>query len=742
MSARPWYREPMLALVIGLPAAAVVAGIRDARARRWAATRAMPRVRRVAQTQTANLAPDHAAARLALGAELALDGNGAVTLRFEIRRPQESVLRLELRHGTDARTRPRRAPGARRRRRLRRPARGAAATRRLQRRAGAGGRGLAARRPAGSAGRRASGSRPRWRIRDECWPSAPCFHCGEPVPAGGTRAMRRERAFCCGGCEAATAWIEGAGLAGYYRTRTAPALVPEPAATPRSRTGTSRLSSPRTAATAAGRRATTLVVEGIRCAACAWLIERALRGVPGVAAVSVNAATSRLALEFDPRTTPLSQPRRPARAARLPRPSARRATTRARRRASGAPRSSASPSPGLGAMQAMMLSEALYFGAGELDLATRDFFRWITFLVATPVVFYAGWPFLAGAWRQLQLRAPGMDLLVAVSVLLAWAASVVETLRGGEAVYYDAAVMFIFFLLAARHIETEARRRATAALDVLARAQPELALRLDAAGPRGSRRGLGRRARRPPARARRQRRAGRTACCRMRRRSSTSPSSPASRAPSPTRRANSCSRAASRSAARSSCGRRRAARESTIARLAELAARAQAERPRAARIADRVAGVLRGRDARRRRPRRPRLVVDRAVAGAVRDARGAGRHLPLRACAGRAGRDRRGAGGVRAPGRAGARSRRHRVARARGHDHLRQDRHADHRAGCSSRRSRSSARRGTRRSPRPPRSSAACTIRSRRCSGRSMTGAWQATCASWPARASRDGSAG
>ena len=75
-----------------------------------------------------------------------------------------------------------------------------------------------------------------------------------------------------------------------------------------------------------------------------------------------------------------------------------------------------------------------------------------------------------------------MDLLVAVSVLLAWAASVVETLRGGEAVYYDAAVMFIFFLLAARHIETEARRRATAALDVLARAQPELALRLDAAG--------------------------------------------------------------------------------------------------------------------------------------------------------------------------------------------------------------------------------------------------------------------
>lgn len=100
MSARPWYREPMLALVIGLPAAAVVAGF---------ATLVLaaggdggdPRVRRVAQTQTADLAPDRAAARLALGAEAMLDGNGAVTVRFT-RAPAASVLRLELRHGTVA----------------------------------------------------------------------------------------------------------------------------------------------------------------------------------------------------------------------------------------------------------------------------------------------------------------------------------------------------------------------------------------------------------------------------------------------------------------------------------------------------------------------------------------------------------------------------------------------------------------------------------------------------------------
>jgi Cu2+-exporting ATPase len=305
------------------------------------------------------------------------------------------------------------------------------------------------------------------------------FHCGEPMAAGG--AVRDTgRAYCCGGCAAAAAWIAAAGLEGYYRTRVEPAPVPQPATD----AALARWDAPAFLAAhapeRAGRRSITLVVEGVRCAACAWLIEGALAREPGVAAASVNAATARLAIEWRP-ATPLSQ--LVALLARLGYrvycPARVDARDAANERRSSLKRLAVA---GLGAMQAMMLSEALYFGAGELGSATRDFFRWVTFLVATPVVFYAGWPFIAGAWRQLRLRAPGMDLLVAVSVLLAWGASVLEMIRGGEAVYFDAAVMFIFFLLAARHIEAEARRRATAALDVLARQQPDLAQRLDGAG--------------------------------------------------------------------------------------------------------------------------------------------------------------------------------------------------------------------------------------------------------------------
>jgi Cu2+-exporting ATPase len=133
---------------------------------------------------------------------------------------------------------------------------------------------------------------------------------------------------------------------------------------------------------------------------------------------------------------------------------------------------------GLGAMQAMMFAEALYLDtASQMALPTRDFFRWVTFLVSTPVVFYSGWPFLHGMWRELRGARLGMDTLIAGSTLLAYFASVAETVRGGPHVWYDAAVMFVLLLLAARMLEQRTRTIASAQVDALAQARPALAVR-------------------------------------------------------------------------------------------------------------------------------------------------------------------------------------------------------------------------------------------------------------------------
>src|SRR5699024_11201513 len=140
---------------------------------------------------------------------------------------------------------------------------------------------------------------------------------------------------------------------------------------------------------------------------------------------------------------------------------------------------------GLGSMQAMMLAGSLYLDTtGSMPVPTRDFFRWLTFLAATPVVFFAGWPFITGAWRELRNRQLGMDTLIASSTLLAYFASVYGTVRGGEHVGYDAAVMFVFFLSIARMLEQRARNVASAQVDALARARPAFATRELAAGGR------------------------------------------------------------------------------------------------------------------------------------------------------------------------------------------------------------------------------------------------------------------
>jgi Cu2+-exporting ATPase len=216
----------------------------------------------------------------------------------------------------------------------------------------------------------------------------------------------------------------------------------------------------------------------MRCAACAWLIDRALAREPGVIEAGANAITGRIRIAWDPQRTRLSRSLqllsslgyRPYLASGEARERARRSERNRWLLRIGV--------AGLGAMQTMMFAEAAYFdSAGSMPLPTRDFLRWVTFLVATPVVFYSGWTFIEGMWRELVGRRPGMDTLIATSVLLAWAASVFETIRGGPHVWFDAAAMFVFLLLVARMLEQRARNIASAQVDAMARARPAFAIR-------------------------------------------------------------------------------------------------------------------------------------------------------------------------------------------------------------------------------------------------------------------------
>ena len=312
-----------------------------------------------------------------------------------------------------------------------------------------------------------------------------CFHCGEPVPDARPLVARiggSDRPVCCIGCRAAAEWIATLGLQDYYRLRDA--------APPRASAGTDYSAWDRAALQrlyvhrrADGSAEVSVLVEGMRCAACSWLIERSLAAVDGVRETSVNVGGKRVTIAWEPQTVALSDVLGAiARIGYTPHPLDRASLDglAASEQRSALKRLVVA---GLGTMQAMMFAVVLYAGALDgIDTPTRDFFRWIGLLVTIPVVFYSARPFFAGALRELRARHPGMDTPVALAVALVFAASVLETVLGGAQVYFDSASMFVFLLLGGRYLEMRARHRAADIVDALARLQPAVARRRLASG--------------------------------------------------------------------------------------------------------------------------------------------------------------------------------------------------------------------------------------------------------------------
>jgi P-type Cu2+ transporter len=235
----------------------------------------------------------------------------------------------------------------------------------------------------------------------------------------------------------------------------------------------------------AGAREATLLIEGVRCSACAWLNERALGRVPGVLSATVNYASHRATVRWDPGRARLSQILRAVAAigySARPWDPRRAGAALARERRELLWRIFVA---GFGAMQVMMYAFPAYLaGDGDMSADIAQLLRWASLVLTLPVAGYSAAPFFRGALRDWRARRAGMDTPVALGVGVGFAASVVATVRGAGDVYFDSVSMFVFLLLGGRYLELLARERAGRALAHLDRLVPELAHRL--AGPPGS----------------------------------------------------------------------------------------------------------------------------------------------------------------------------------------------------------------------------------------------------------------
>lgn len=303
-----------------------------------------------------------------------------------------------------------------------------------------------------------------------------CTHCLSPIARGKELACEsdgRTFYFCCNGCRSVFRLLHEEGLEEFYARRRgfAPG-PPEDAPFDPELFADACVSSPR------GGREAVIAVAGLRCTACGWLIERRLARYQGVEEVRMNFAAARLWVRFNPeraaigeiaaRIRELGYTPLPDDAAAIEESLERERRDLLLRLGTAAFLSS----------QLMMYTAALYAGYFEgIDPSTRALFKWIAVLLTAPVLFYSGYPFLAGAAAGLRRCAPGMDLLVALGSLAAFAASAVALFTGGE-IYADTTAMIVTLVLFGRYIEARARGGAAAASARMLQLLPRRARRL------------------------------------------------------------------------------------------------------------------------------------------------------------------------------------------------------------------------------------------------------------------------
>lgn len=290
-------------------------------------------------------------------------------------------------------------------------------------------------------------------------PGVSCFHCGLAASELGPWQALIDgvpRRMCCAGCAGTAQAIVDGGHGHYYASRTAFAVRADGAAPDAAELARADGMHPD------GEGSFT--VEGLRCRACAWLIERRVRKLRGVREAHMDLVTGRLYARWDPRSCKpsvivaalfgIGYPAHPYDA----------------RHHQGE----------LGREMETLLRRLAVAGISTALLLAWSPPRWLALCAILPALLYSAWPFFAGAWRDARRGVPGMDVPIALGIGAGFTSScmVPASTMAAEGMHGGAITLFVFLLLGSRYLELSARRKTASALERLQQAVPALAQRL------------------------------------------------------------------------------------------------------------------------------------------------------------------------------------------------------------------------------------------------------------------------
>ena len=295
-----------------------------------------------------------------------------------------------------------------------------------------------------------------------------CFHCDERVTTGNqfvTLINEQQRSMCCPGCQAVSQAIMDAGLKNYYKYRTEPGAK-QSAIIPEQLNAFSAYDLDEVQQdfvfNDAELSCVSLSIDGITCAACAWLIEHKLKSIEGISKIVVNSTTQRALLSWDSSQIKLSQILGLIASIGYVAAPYQADDEEAKARNSSKQFLLRLGLAGFSTMQVMMFALALYAGLfTDLSPEFRDYFRWVSMIFAAPVALYSAQPFYFSAIRALLAKNINMDVPVSIAISGAFISSCIATYHGTGEVYFESVSMFTFFLLLGRYFEQKAKQKAS-----------------------------------------------------------------------------------------------------------------------------------------------------------------------------------------------------------------------------------------------------------------------------------------
>jgi P-type Cu2+ transporter len=227
-----------------------------------------------------------------------------------------------------------------------------------------------------------------------------------------------------------------------------------------------------------GSQESYLAISGMHCATCSLTVEHALASAPGVVGVQVNGASATARVTWWPQQGRPSQWLEALQRAgygAVPAGDLIDAQPRQREQRVLLWRWLVA---GFCMMQVMMYTVPAYMAApGDITPDIESLLRWASWVLTLPVMLFSCQPFFRAAWRDLRQRTVGMDVPVALGLAIAFGASTAATFDPngafGREVWFDSVTMFVFFLLSGRFLEQRLRNRTAGALEALMRRLPQ-----------------------------------------------------------------------------------------------------------------------------------------------------------------------------------------------------------------------------------------------------------------------------